>query len=264
MGFLHVSGTRKKISLRQASYSLLTASMLVFLSACERPFVDPRVPEIEITEPTNLNRIFFNPTVVIKATASSFRDVEFMELQDEPMHFDESRGEWVDTLELRAGLNAITIKAVDVEGVEGEQELLLPYLRPQYEDNAPRLPSPVRLGGHTATLLQDGSVLVTGGSSRRSGAAFANAYLLDSNGSIFSLVESAMDQGRMGHTATLLPDGRVLILGGSTNGALLRASDLVQTALIFDPSLRTFEAIPFSLPPFSASISESRPCHIYI
>ena len=66
---------------------------------------------------------------------------------------------------------------------------MLPHLRPRYEDNAPRLPAPTRLGGHTATLLQDGSVLVTGGSSRRSGAAFPNAYLLNNGGSI-SFAES--------------------------------------------------------------------------
>ena len=235
---------------RLKSIGLLVFFASFLLAACDRPFIDPRVPEIEIIEPTSINRIFFNSTVVIKATASSFREVEFMELRDEPMHFDESEGAWVDTLALLPGLNTVSIKAVDVEGVEGEQDILLPHLRPQYEDNAPRFPSPVRLGGHTATLLQDGTVLVTGGSSRRSGAAFANAYMLDRNGTIFSLVETSMDQGRMGHTASLLPDGRVLILGGSATGVPQRTEDLVQTALVFDPALRTFEPIPFSLPQF--------------
>ena len=166
------------------------------------------------------------------------------------MFFDESEGVWVDTLTLIPGLNTLSIKAVDTEGVEGEQEFLLPHLRPRYEDNAPRFPSPVRLGGHTATLLQDGSVFVTGGSSRRSGAAFSNAYSLNEGGSIFTLVETTMDQGRMGHTASLLPDGRVLILGGSTTGLPQRAQDLVETALIFDPTFQAFVTVPFNLPQF--------------
>ena len=229
---------------------LLMCCTFVFLAACDRPFVDPNVPEIEIVEPANINRIFFNSSVVIKASASSFREVESMEIRNEPMHFDESEGNWVDTLTLAPGLNTITIKAIDVEGVEGERDILLPHLRPRYEDNAPRLPAPTRLGGHTATLLQDGSVLVTGGSSRRSGAAFPNAYLLNNGGSIFTPVETAMDQGRIGHTASLLPDGRVLILGGSTTGLPSRAEDLVETALIFDPFLQSFDPIPFNLPQF--------------
>lgn len=236
---------------------LFMCCMLVFLAACDRPFVEPDVPVIELVEPANTNRIFFNTSVVIKATASSFREVEFMEIRDDTMHFDETEGVWVDTLVLTPGLNTITINAVDVEGVEGKRDVLLPHLRPRYEDNAPRLPAPTRLGGHTATLLQDGSVLVTGGSSRRSGAAFPNAYLLNNGSSIFTPVETAMDQGRMGHTASLLPDGRVLILGGSTTGLPARAQDLVETALIFDPTLQSFATVPFNLPQFLPTFQRS-------
>ena len=224
--------------------------ILVLLSACERPFIDPNVPEIEIIEPANANRIFFNPTTVIKASATSFREVDFLEIEEQRMHFDESEGYWVDTLTLQPGVNSIMIKAVDIEGVEGEQELRLPFLQPRYESQAPRLPTPVRLGGHTATLLLDGSLLVTGGSSRRNGEAFAGAYVLRPNDTVFSEVETTMDQGRFGHTASLLPDGRVLILGGSTAGRVQTASQLVQTAQLFDPVLQEFLPVPFNAPQF--------------
>lgn len=245
-----VDAFTKEGMVRTYAWICITGCLLVFISACDRPFVEPNVPEIELIEPENTNRIFFNQTVVVKAMATSFREVDFLEIDEERMHFDESEGVWVDTLTLQPGVNSILIKAFDVEGVESEQELLLPFMRPRYEDQAPRLPAPRRLGGHTATLLQDGSVLVTGGSSRRNGEAFATAYILPPNGTVFGEAEASMDQGRFGHTASLLPDGRVLILGGSTAGNLQSTSQLVQTALVFDPFLQDFEEIPFSLPEF--------------
>jgi len=67
---------------------------------------------------------------------------------------------------------------------------------------------------HTATLLQDGTVLVTGGITA-SGAATASADLYDPTSNSWAATGS-MSTARAGHTATLLSDGRVLVVGGST------------------------------------------------
>ena len=69
---------------------------------------------------------------------------------------------------------------------------------------------------HTATLLPDGSVLMTG-TYRFGGGSLASAELYDPVAGAFAAV-GAMTTARAGHTATLLPDGRVLIAGGSTFG----------------------------------------------
>jgi Kelch motif/Galactose oxidase, central domain len=65
-------------------------------------------------------------------------------------------------------------------------------------------------GGHTATLLLNGKVLITGGSA----ASGSSAELYDPATGTFSAV-SDMTIARYGHTATLLPDGKVLITGGA-------------------------------------------------
>jgi hypothetical protein len=90
---------------------------------------------------------------------------------------------------------------------------------------------------HTATLLRDGRVLVTGGwedlANHGSGAVatLASSEFYDPRTS--SWIDAAtMDTQRALHTATLLPDGTVLVAGGSFFPD--RSGELATTEL-YDP-----------------------------
>lgn len=97
---------------------------------------------------------------------------------------------------------------------------------------------------HTATRLRDGRVLVAGGhpdAGTRGADATASAELYDLETGTFTPTGN-MTQGRCGHTATLLPDGKVLIVGGWTNWWELGWSTLA-SAELYDPNTGSFRPV---------------------
>ncbi len=91
-------------------------------------------------------------------------------------------------------------------------------------------------GHHTATLLPDGRVLVAGGEVRDGSGQrriLASAELYDPATNSWTPVEG-MVTPRTNQTATVLPDGRVLLIGGETPGAS-NSPEVTPSAEIFDP-----------------------------
>lgn len=115
------------------------------------------------------------------------------------------------------------------------------------------LPDGVRLprSGHTATVLLDGRVLIAGG---RGAAALDATEQFDPQAAVlfrpsydpsaggFTLLPQALAQARWDHTATLLPSGKVLILGGRNDSGYLASGEW------FDPATEQFTALGSLLP----------------
>jgi len=117
--------------------------------------------------------------------------------------------------------------------------------------------------GHTATLLPDGRVLIAGSATTDVGTA----ELFDPATGTFSATRDAsgmttvMTSGRYFHTATLLPDGKVLIAGGGLHHVTTMAwLTVLDTAELFDPATGTFSATK-DTSGATASMTSVRLCH---
>jgi Galactose oxidase, central domain len=92
---------------------------------------------------------------------------------------------------------------------------------------------------HTATLLGSGKVLIAGGVTT-GGTQLDDAELFDDTaggGAGAFTPTGTMTMARMDHTATLLPTGEVLMVGGLTSGTAI-----VSSAELYDPTTGSFAA----------------------
>jgi len=118
--------------------------------------------------------------------------------------------------------------------------VLLPFyaVTPQSQPRTPNL-----LPGQSGTLLADGRWLLIGGESRDGSLRTASIWN-PATGSTTRL-NGRLEHGRAWHTATMLPDGTILIVGG-----LGENNHVVQAVELFDPGSQTFsELLPTGLAP---------------
>jgi hypothetical protein len=101
----------------------------------------------------------------------------------------------------------------------------------------------------TATLLQNGEVLVAGGQGD-SGVYLASAELYDPASNSWSAAAS-MTSARAYHTATLLQNGEVLVAGGQNNCQL--ACNYLASAELYNPTSNSWSA--------AGSMADARAAH---
>jgi N-acetylneuraminic acid mutarotase len=88
---------------------------------------------------------------------------------------------------------------------------------------------------HTATLLNDGTVLVAGGSDLANEETLDTAEIYNPATETFTLLSNTLNTARVGHTATLLNNGQVLIVGGYDPDY-----GLIADAELYDPPTQSF------------------------
>jgi hypothetical protein len=105
---------------------------------------------------------------------------------------------------------------------------------PSTSTSTPTAAMTIVRGGHTATLLPNGKVLIAGGETL--GGVTSSAELYDPLSGTFTAT-GGMSVPRYGHTAIPLPNGKVLITGG---GNCNSGCIYLNTAELYDPATGTF------------------------
>ncbi|UVT14777.1 MAG: hypothetical protein H8K04_13115 [Nitrospira sp.] len=100
--------------------------------------------------------------------------------------------------------------------------------------------------GHAAVRLANGQILITGGASATifPSPAVNTAELYDPTTNTFAALAGKMVATRTDHSATLLPDGKVLLAGGQIDTMNGKGNT---SAELYDPASQTFTAIPNSM-----------------
>ncbi len=227
--------------------SHLAAGVALFLTSCARPFVEIDTPGIFLEEP-DLSQVLTEPEITVRLRASSsFRSVSRVEIGSTDMSYNASENIWEAPVSLNTGLNELIVTAFDEESTPGVDTLFAFYMPFEFQPFPARLPTPV--GGHTATLMPGGDLMITGGTRSAEDEASGEVHVLLSGTANFQTLPARMIHPRAGHTASLLNDGGLLLLGGARRGGIDTVDDLVESAEIFDDDTQTFSEIPVKGPP---------------
>jgi hypothetical protein len=181
--------------------------------------------------------------------------------------FDPTTGEWKPTgplAQARRGHTAVLLADGRVLVAGGRDADGEPTASAEIYDPAAgtwSATAPMSLGriGHSLTTLSDGRVLVVGGTARGTeGASGGQTIRPDASAEIFDpragtwKATNAMKVARFEHTATALPDGKVLVAGGQGPGTGDKIQALESTEL-FDPAADGFVS--------SSDLGEARTNH---
>ena len=227
--------------MRRLLLLVVVPGLAIALGACERPFVDVARPDARVVAP-DLSEVQTEDTIVLEVEASSFRTIDRVEVNGTPMAFAGTENRWMAEVALLRGLNRLVLTTHDTGGTVAMDTTWAVYLPFRFAPTGPSLPEP--RGGHTLTFLPDGTLLAAGGAPDVRAEARRDAFILPPGGRAFSMIPAPMLAARTGHTATPLPDGRVLFVGGSSTEDLAAVRDLVETVEVFDPATQRFEVLP--------------------
>jgi uncharacterized repeat protein (TIGR01451 family) len=92
--------------------------------------------------------------------------------------------------------------------------------------------------GHSATLLQNGKVLIAGGDSGGNPNYLSSAELYDPSAGTFTATGD-LNYQRQNHGGVLLPNGQVLIVGGGIS-FVITTSSIINITEIYDPASGVF------------------------
>ncbi len=207
--------------------------LAVLAAGCERPLVDPLDVSVQVVSP-DLSRALDTPTLALELRADRGDASTRLRVAGATASLDTTRGVFQATLQLADGLNTLPVEILDGESVVARDTLYALFLDVRAVPTVD-LTLPARAGA-TATLLS-GSATLPGGATLLAGGvggtgALATTTLLSATGDVTA---GTLAAARAGHSASVLPSGDILLLGGATDLDPTSALQFVTTAEVLSP-----------------------------
>lgn len=219
-------------------YGFLLWISCLYLSACERPDIPEVRPKFQFTAP-DTQRVYQQSSVTVRYRILHYRPIKSVQLFHQEVQCADPVTGCELTVNLQRGLNRFAFAAFDSTGLVGRDTLDLLRLGIVNLTSAPSLPE--ARGGMAVTKLHNNEWLLTGGCAGYQQNATTDAFLYRQGA--FVRLSSGLKVARTGHTQSLLPDGRVLITGGSKKEMPETITDLVELAEVYSPQTQQFEVV---------------------
>jgi hypothetical protein len=213
------------------------------VSACDRPFRDVGEATVEVVSP-DVTEAQDQDRIELELRVTSVRDVTSVRTGEVDFAPTGAVDVWRASLDLAPGLNRFLIETQVDDGPVGIDTVDVLRISWSVTSRTPERWLLSGVGSHSATTLTDGSTVIIGGSFRPGGSGGFDAWTLPAGGNSFRPARNQSVAPRVGHSATLLPDGRILLLGGGSSGNVEEVNQLVATAELYDPANESFTEIP--------------------
>ena len=214
---------------------------VLFLAACDRPVVDLAGPRVEVVRPASLDVVQAGPTLDLALRADVFGTIDSVTVNRQRMDFDGGLSIYQADVALSPGLNVLAVDFyADAERLG--TDTLYAFRASLDPVTIPVSGSPAPVAGAALSTLDDGDALLSGGASS-SGTARATGTRISLAGGVLSYGSIELATARAQHSSTLLPDGRVLLLGGVSADAP-GERQLVGSAEVVDPETNTSSLVP--------------------
>ncbi len=222
------------------AFSLLIIS---FGTGCDRAFQDVGEATIEVVGPNPTVALVEN-TIDLELRVSSVREVTQVHSNRGSFAKDAGSGLWKAPISLSMGLNQIIIEAFVDDGPTRVDTVSFFRLTFTHE-SVPNSPLPFTTGSHSISLIANDDLLLVGGNAGAGDTASLDAHVLHPGANLFQPLKAFSIFPRVGHSTTVLPNGKVLIMGGAVLGDISVTTDLVSPVELFDPSDQSFSPVPF-------------------
>jgi hypothetical protein len=220
-------------------------------AACERPFIEEAAPDIDVLSP-NLDIVQIERSITLSIRTMTRVEVDSVFVNGLRMEADNSEADVFHLdFNLNRGVNQFHFEAFGSNSTVGTDTVQAIYLPSDTDVAELRLPSP--RGGHSATKLTSGDLLVYGGAELPTGPAVNSALLFQSENLSLAPQTIPTLTPRMEHTATRLPNGQVLIIGGSIVYHPTRVEQLVETVELYHPGSNSVVSVPVQGDPIRRS-----------